>query len=219
MLKELIPSDWQKLLSDEFEKDYFIHLDQKICDAYKNNTIYPKKSHIFEALNKTKYEDVKVVIFGQDPYHGENQAHGLSFSVLIDKLPPSLRNIYKELNDDLGIHRSSGNLSDWAEQGILLLNDVLTVEKSTPRSHRKMGWIDFSTAIVNLLNKREDPIVFVLWGNDAIKKEKLISQHHFVIKGPHPSPLSAYRGFFTSKPFSKINNILVSIEKEPIEWG
>lgn len=218
MLRDLLPNDWQSLLSDEFQKEYFTTLDQKVTEAYENHITFPKESHIFEAFKRTAYHDVKVVIFGQDPYHGENQAHGLAFSVEIEKLPPSLRNIYKELKEDLGIERTTGILSDWADQGVLLLNDVLTVEKASPRSHRKYGWIQFTEAVVHILNQRQDPVIFVLWGNDAIKKEKMIASHHFIIKGPHPSPLSAYRGFFGSKPFSKINDILIKLGKRPIEW-
>lgn len=219
MLKNLITSDWQSLLKDEFSKPYFQSLEEKIEDAYKNHIIYPEKCHLFEALNQTPFNEVKVVIFGQDPYHGENQAEGLSFSVPeTEKLPPSLRNIYKELYDDLKITRLNGHLIDWAKQGVLLLNDVLTVEKGKPRSHRNLGWETFTISIVQLLNQKKDPIIFVLWGNDAIKKEKIIADHHLIIKGPHPSPLSSYRGFFGSKPFSQVNNYLLSMNKEPIKW-
>lgn len=219
MLKELIQNDWKILLSEEYTKEYFIALDTFLTETYKQHTIYPEKSHIFEALNMTPFEQVKVVILGQDPYHGPHQAHGLSFSVPTgEKLPPSLRNIYKELYDDLKITRFSGNLHDWAAQGVLLINDVLTVEEKKPRSHRNKGWEQFTEAIFHVLNTSEEPIIFVLWGNDAMKKEKMIASHHVVIKGPHPSPLSSYRGFFGSKPFSRINDYLTRWDKSIINW-
>lgn len=220
MLKTLLSSDWAEKLGYEFEKEYFLNLDKFLISAYENYTIYPDKNHIFEALNITSYENTKVVILGQDPYYGENQAHGLSFSVPDKmKLPPSLRNIYKELSDDLNINRTSGNLLDWAKQGVLLLNTVLTVEQGKPGSHRNKGWEEFTEAIIKLLDSHERPIVFILWGNDAMKKEKLIkNKNHLIIKGPHPSPLSSYRGFFGSKPFSKTNEFIVKNNMNPILW-
>jgi uracil-DNA glycosylase len=215
MLKTLIHTDWKSILEDTFEKDYFNKLEIFVENAYLEDTIYPPKSHIFEAFNHTPYTEVKVVILGQDPYHGENQAMGLSFSVpSTEKLPPSLRNIYKELYDDVKITRMTGDLTDWAEQGVLLLNDVLTVKAKTARSHRGKGWEVFTLDVIEKLNMKDEPIVYVLWGNDAIKKEKYIADHHHIVKGPHPSPLSSYRGFFGSKPFSKINELL----KTPIKW-
>lgn len=219
MLKELIKNDWQEILSDEFTKEYFNSLEKFLSETYKHHIIYPEKSHIFEALNATAFDDVKVVILGQDPYHGPNQATGLSFSVPVgEKLPPSLRNIYKELYDDVQITRMHGDLSDWAAQGVLLINNVLTVEEKKPRSHRKKGWEQFTNSIFHALNNKNHKIIFVLWGNDAIKKETIIADHHIIIKGPHPSPLSSYRGFFGSKPFSKINTLLDSWHMDTINW-
>lgn len=219
MLKQLINDDWRQLLVEEFEKEYFIELEDFLKDAYENHIIYPDKSHIFHAFNLTAFEDVKVVIIGQDPYHGENQAQGLSFSVPEgEKLPPSLKNIYKELYDDLKITRMHGNLESWAQQGVLMINDVLTVQASKARSHRNKGWEDFTKAVIKQLNKSDHAIVFVLWGNDAIKKETLIDAKHHIIKGPHPSPLSSYRGFFGSKPFSKINDYLKNDQLTTIDW-
>jgi len=219
MLKRYLNDDWYNILKEEFTKDYFLELQAFLTDAYKNHTIYPDKSHIFTAFNLTAFKDVKVVIMGQDPYHGENQAHGLSFSVPIgEKLPPSLKNIFKELYDDVKVTRMHGNLEDWASQGILMINDVLTVEASKARSHRNKGWEKFTHSVFEALNTKTDPIVFILWGNDAIKKEKLIDDHHIIIKGPHPSPLSSYRGFFGSKPFSKVNEYLKANNKALINW-
>lgn len=219
MLSNYIQNDWAKLLQDEFKKSYFLDLTDFLDNAYKNNIIYPRKSHIFKAFNLTPFEEVKVVILGQDPYHGDNQAHGLSFSVPTgEKLPPSLKNIYKELYEDLKISRITGNLEDWASQGVLLLNDVLTVERGKARSHRKKGWELFTKSIIELLNHSKQPIVFILWGNDAIKKETLIDEKHIIIKGPHPSPLSAYRGFFGSKCFSLCNEHLTHLKRTPINW-
>jgi len=219
MLSNYLKSNWANRLKEEFEKDYFINLNLFLEDAYKNNIIYPEKSHIFNALNLTPFEEVKVVILGQDPYHGINQAHGLSFSVLDgEKLPPSLKNIYKELYEDLKISKITGNLEDWAKQGVLLLNDVLTVEQGKARSHRKKGWEDFTKAVILELNQSNHPIVFILWGNDAIKKEAIIDDKHIIIKGPHPSPLSAYRGFFGSRCFSQCNKHLKENNLKEINW-
>lgn len=220
MLKSLIKNDWSKILNDEFSKDYFINLESFLNISYSNNTIFPEKNLIFEAFNQTPYKDVKVVILGQDPYHGENQSHGLCFSVQENiKLPPSLVNIYKELKNDLNISRSSGNLLDWSKQGVLLINNVFTVEKSKAGSHRKKGWEEFTESVFIQLNKHNKPIVFILWGNDAKKKEKLITNNkHLILTGPHPSPLSSYRGFFGSKPFSKTNTFLKDNNLEIIKW-
>lgn len=176
---------------------------------------------IFNALHYTAYKDVKVVILGQDPYHGPNQAHGLSFSVKPGvPAPPSLMNIYKELHDDLGCYiPNNGYLKKWADQGVMLLNTVLTVRAGQANSHKNMGWEHFTDRVISLLNEREDPIVFILWGKNAQSKLSIINNpKHFIIKSVHPSPLSANRGFFGSKPFSKANNFLVSIGKEPIDW-
>lgn len=219
MLKELIPQDWADVLSDTLSEPYFEELDQFLTLAYKETTVYPQPTSIFEAFTLTPYKTVKVVIIGQDPYHGEDQAHGLSFSVLPGiKCPPSLKNIFKELKGDCDIDREEGYLVDWAEQGVLMINDVLTVKAKEPRSHRKKGWEHFTHAVISALNEKPEPIIFVLWGNDAIKKEKIIASHHTIIKGPHPSPLSAYRGFFGSKPFSTINQYLNDYYNTTIKW-
>lgn len=220
MLQQYLNDDWFQSLNEEFKKDYFLELEAFLTEAYEHHTIYPEKKHIFHAFNLTPLKDVKVVILGQDPYHGENQAHGLSFSVpMTEKLPPSLKNIYKELYDDVGVTRIHGNLESWAKQGVLMINDVLTVEASKARSHRNKGWEKFTQAVIQVLNEQDTPIVFILWGNDAIKKEKLIHEKHHIIKGPHPSPLSSYRGFFGSKPFSKINMFLEEHQLNTIDWA
>ena len=220
-MKNILNNNCQQLLQDEFEKDYYQNLRRFLISEYKSKTIYPDMNDIFNALKFTAYKDVKVVILGQDPYHGPNQAHGLSFSVNKGvKVPPSLINIYKELHDDLGCYiPNNGFLKNWTDQGVLLLNTVLTVRAHEANSHRNMGWEMLTDQIISLLNKREDPIVFILWGNPAIAKSKLITnKKHFIITSPHPSPLSAYRGFFGSKPFSKTNEFLKSINKKPINW-
>ena len=220
-MRKIFKNDWQELLEDEMKKEYYLKLRQYLIEEYKKKTIYPEMDDIFNALHLTAYKDVKVVIFGQDPYHGPNQAYGLAFSVKPEvRIPPSLRNIYKELNDDLGCKiPNNGTLTKWAKEGVLLLNTSLTVREGEANSHRKIGWEIFTDHIIRLLNDRKDPIVFILWGNNSIKKEKLITNsHHYIIKSYHPSPLSASRGFFGSKPFSKTNNFLKSIGKEPIDW-
>ncbi len=216
-----LSSNWREKLKLEFEKPYFKDLLQFLEKEYKEQTIYPAKEHLFQALNECSYEDCKVVIIGQDPYHQPGQAHGLSFSVLPGvKIPPSLRNIYKELNSDLGIEiPTSGYLIKWAKQGILLLNTVLTVREGEPNSHKNKGWELFTNTILSELNKQDRPIIFVLWGKHAQAKEELItSNHHVILKSHHPSPLSASRGFFGSKPFSQINQKLVELQLEPIDW-
>ena len=220
-MKKILDNDWQDLLQEEFEKEYYQNLRKFLISEYKNKTIYPHMNNIFNALKFTSYKDVKVVILGQDPYHGPNQAHGLSFSVNKGvKIPPSLLNIYKELHDDLGCYiPNNGYLESWAKQGVLLLNTVLTVRAHEANSHRNMGWEQFTDKIISLLNDREDPIVFILWGNPSISKKKLITnKRHFIITSPHPSPLSAFRGFFGSRPFSRSNDFLKSINKTPINW-
>ena len=207
-----IGNKWDEILKDEFQKDYYIKLREFLKEEYKNYTIYPEMHQIFNALKMTSYEDVKVVIIGQDPYHGPNQAHGLCFSVQDGVMfPPSLKNIFQELKNDLNIAiPRSGNLTNWAKQGILLLNTV---------SHKGKGWEIFTTRIIELLNEREDPIIFVLWGNDAKKKQEYITNpNHFILTAAHPSPLSAYNGFFGCKHFSKINEILIKNNKKPIDW-
>ena len=201
---------WDVVLKEEYEKNYFKNIAMFINKEYKEKIVYPPKIDILRALKLTDYNDVKVVILGQDPYHGENEANGLSFSVNEGiKLPPSLKNIYKELYDDLGITKTTGDLTSWANQGVLLLNSVLTVLKDTPTSHSKIGWQEYTDAIIKKLNEREKPIVFILWGNYARSKKNLITnKRHYIIESPHPSPFSANSGFFGSRPFSKTNEFL-----------
>lgn len=215
-----VNNNWDIILKDEYEKEYFKNLLNYINEEYNNKTVYPLKENIFKALEYTDYNDIKVVILGQDPYHGEGEAQGLSFSIPNDiKITPSLRNIFKELKNDLNIERTNTDLSDWAKQGILLLNAILTVCKDTPLSHKDKGWETFTDEIIKKINEREDPVIFILWGNYARSKKKLITnKNHYIIESAHPSPLSASRGFFDSKPFSKTNNILNSINKESIRW-
>lgn len=218
---EIFNNGWHELLLPEMEKPYYKHLRQFLIEEYKTNTVYPDMYSIFNALHYTDYDDVKAVILGQDPYHGPNQAHGLSFSVRRGvPAPPSLVNIYKEMKDDLGLPiPSHGCLEKWAKQGVLLLNTVLTVRAGEANSHRDMGWEEFTDHIIKILNERDRPMVFILWGAPAIRKESMIDQtKHLVVKSPHPSPLSAYRGFFGSKPFSRTNQYLVKNGIDPIDW-
>lgn len=217
----MIGNGWDLLLKDEYSKDYFINLKNYIINEYKNKTVYPKMSEIFNAFTKTSYDDVKVVIIGQDPYHGENEAEGLSFSVKIGiQKPPSLVNIFTELKSDLGIDPPNhGSLVSWAKEGVLLLNATLTVIKDCPRSHANKGWEIFTDEVIKLINKKNTPVVFILWGSDARSKKNLITNpNHFIIESAHPSPLSAYRGFFGSKPFSKTNDFLVKNGIKPVNW-
>lgn len=217
----MINKGWDEVLKDEFKKDYFKQLGHFIKDEYSHHICYPKYNHIFNALKCTDYDDVLVVILGQDPYHGENEAHGLSFSVQEGvNRPPSLNNIFKELYDDLGIKRTKNDLTDWANQGVLLLNAVLSVRKDTPLSHKDKGWEIFTDQIIKKLNDRNTPIIFVLWGNYARSKKGLINNPiHHIIESTHPSPLSANRGFLGSKPFSKINKYLKDDGLKPINWS
>ena len=220
-MANILKNDWKNILEDEFNKEYYQTLRNFLITEYKTRTIYPDKYDIFNALHFTSYKDIKVVILGQDPYHGPNQAHGLSFSVNPGiKTPPSLLNIYKELNSDLGCHiPNNGYLKKWADQGVLLLNTSLTVRAGQANSHKNIGWEIFTDKIISLINEKEDPVVFLLWGNNAIKKKNLITnKKHLILTSVHPSPLSASRGFFGSKPFSKINNFLISVNKKPIDW-
>ena len=211
---------WDEVLKEEYEKNYFKNIAMFINKEYKEKIVYPPKRDILRALKLTDYNDVKVVILGQDPYHGENEANGLSFSVNEGiKLPPSLKNIYKELYDDLGITKTTGDLTSWANQGVLLLNSVLTVLKDTPTSHSKIGWQEYTDAIIRKLNEREKTIVFILWGNYARSKKNLITnKRHYIIESPHPSPFSANSGFFGSRPFSKTNEFLKRNNIKEIEW-
>ena len=216
-----ITTDWKNILKDEFEKEYYLNLRQFLINEYRTQTIYPPMDQIFSTLNYTSYENTKILILGQDPYHGEGQAHGLSFSVKHGvKTPPSLRNMYKELNADLGCYiPNHGYLEEWAKQGVLMLNTALTVRAASPNSHKGKGWEILTDEVIKKLNEREKPVVFILWGNNAISKEKFITNpKHFIIKSVHPSPLSASRGFFGSKPFSKANDFLKATNQEPINW-
>lgn len=216
---KFIGNDWDIILDDELKKEYFVNLLRKVSNEYKSKTCYPAKSNIFRALRKTSYKDVKVVILGQDPYHGEDEANGLSFSVNEGiKMPPSLLNIFKELYSDLGIKRTNTDLSDWADQGVLLLNAILSVEKDRPLSHRNYGWEIFTDEVIKRLSDREEKVIFILWGNYARSKKALINPRHYIIESAHPSPLSASRGFFGSKPFSKANQILINNGKKEIKW-
>ena len=220
-LEKLIGNDWDELLEEEFQKDYYKKMESFLVEEYKEKTIFPEKDDIFAALKTTPYRDVKVVILGQDPYHGKGQSHGLAFSVKKGiKIPPSLRNIYKELKTDLDTPiPDNGYLEKWARQGVLLLNTSLTVREGEANSHREIGWQIFTDRIIELLNQRDEPIVFILWGASARRFKKLIDLHkHATIEAPHPSPLSAYRGFFGSKPFSQANQQLIAWGREPLDW-
>lgn len=216
----MIGNDWDNILSDTFNSIEFKELMNRVNNEYNNYTCYPKYEDIFNALKLTSFKDTKIVIIGQDPYHGENEAHGLSFSVKITKLPPSLKNIYKELYNDLGIEMSnSGDLTPWAKEGVLLLNSILSVRKDTPASHKNIGWEILTDKIIQKLNDKETPIVFILWGNFAkTKKEFITNKKHLIIESPHPSPFSARTGFFNSKPFSKANNFLKENKQKEVNF-
>lgn len=216
----MINKKWDEVLEPEFKKEYFRNLGIFVKNEYKNKTIYPKYSDIFNALRYTDYDEVKVVILGQDPYHGDREAHGLSFSVQKGvPMPPSLRNIFKELYDDIGVKRDLTDLTDWAHQGVLLLNSIMTVEKDKPLSHKDKGWEIFTDYIITKLGEREEPIVFIFWGSYARSKKELIkNRNHLILESVHPSPLSANRGFFGSKPFSKANQFLEKKQITPIRW-
>ncbi|GIP17203.1 uracil-DNA glycosylase [Paenibacillus montaniterrae] len=219
---KILQNDWAHYLEAEFEKDYYIKLRQALKQEYSRATVYPDMYHIFNALHMTPYAETKVLILGQDPYHGPGQAHGLSFSVQEGvPFPPSLRNMLKELQDDLGIPLPKhGCLEKWAKQGVLLLNSVLTVRQGEPNSHRMLGWELFTDRVIEVLNEREQPIVFILWGRHAQDKLRMIDRdRHFVLMSPHPSPLSASRGFFGSRPYSKTNEFLRSIGQQEIDWA
>jgi uracil-DNA glycosylase len=217
-----LEKSWKELLGSELKKPYMIELRTFLVHEQESGKdIYPDSEDIFAALNHTPFDQVKVVILGQDPYHGPNQAHGLCFSVKAGvKIPPSLVNIFKELKDDLGVTPPThGCLDSWAQQGVLLLNNVLTVENGKAGSHHLKGWEQFTDKIIEQLNEKKENLVFILWGNPAQKKaQKLDQKKHFIIKSVHPSPLSSYRGFFGSKPFSQTNTYLKSKELGPIDW-
>lgn len=221
MSKQILKNDWADYLNKEFTKDYYLRLREYLINEYREHTIYPSMHDIFNALHYTPFEKVKAVIIGQDPYHGPNQAHGLSFSVQPGvPTPPSLRNIYKELASDLGFEPPQhGNLVKWTQEGVLLLNNVLTVRAGQAHSHQGKGWELFTDEVIRQLNKKDHPIVYLLWGAAAKRKKNLINKEkHFIIESVHPSPLSAHRGFFGSKPFSQTNDILVKAGLSPIDW-
>jgi uracil-DNA glycosylase len=217
-----IEESWKKILEKEFEEDYFKELTEFVKQEYKNATVYPPPQFIFHAFDLTPFDKVKVVILGQDPYHGINQANGLAFSVNDNiPTPPSLVNIYKEIESDLGVKtkNKNGNLENWAKQGVLMLNATLTVKANQAGSHQNKGWENFTDAVVKILSEQKENLVFILWGSYAQKKGSVIDEDkHLVIKSAHPSPFSAYNGFFGSKPFSQTNNYLIFSGKDPIEW-
>ena len=217
----MIGNKWDSILNEEYNKEYFKNLIDFIKQEYKNKTIYPKQNEVFNAFRYTDFDNVKVVILGQDPYHGPNQAEGLSFSVSNEVLkPPSLKNIFKELESDLGIPFPEDNsLKPWAKQGVLLLNAVLTVEEHKPTSHKNKGWEIFTDNVIKTLNNRDKPVVFILWGAYArAKKEYITNPKHYIIESAHPSPFSARNGFFGSKPFSKTNEFLKKNNIKEIDW-
>ncbi|MDO5519984.1 MAG: uracil-DNA glycosylase [bacterium] len=219
---EIIKNDWRHAIEGEFHKPYYAELYKFVNEEYKTHVIYPPAQDIFNAFHFTPLSKVKVLILGQDPYHNAHQAHGLSFSVLPEQqqLPPSLVNIYKELHDDLGCEiPNNGYLKKWADQGVLLLNTVLTVRAHEPNSHRGHGWEQFTDAVIHAVNNEDRPIVCILWGKPAQSKKKMLTNpKHLILEAPHPSPLSSYRGFFGSKPFSKTNEFLKEHGVEPIDW-
>lgn len=219
-MKAFLYNDWQDILAGEFQKDYYQKLRQFLVQAYRNGPVYPPQHDIYNALHQTSYADTKVVILGQDPYHGPGQAHGFCFSVTDPTpCPPSLVNIFKELEADLGCPKpATGNLLRWAEQGVLLLNTTLTVAGGRPKSHAGQGWEILTDAIIMALAQKETPVVFILWGAHAQSKKAIIGNKHLVIQSPHPSPLSASRGFFGSKPFSKTNTLLQAAGVGTIDW-
>ncbi|SEF62670.1 uracil-DNA glycosylase [Paenibacillus sp. UNC499MF] len=217
----ILKNDWAELLAEEFEKPYYLKLREFLKGEYAERTIYPEMHDIFNALHYTAFKDVKAVILGQDPYHGPGQAHGLSFSVKPGvPTPPSLKNMFKEMKEDIGCPLpGTGYLKHWADQGVLLLNTVLTVRAGEANSHKGKGWELFTDKVIETLNRKETPVLFILWGSHAQSKTQLIDlNRHGVIKAPHPSPLSAHRGFFGSKPYSKANAWLAEQGIEPIDW-
>ena len=213
-------NSWDLILQDEMKKSYFKHIKEFIKEERLIKTIYPSANDLFNAFKLTDFKDIKVVILGQDPYHGEKEAMGLSFSVRRGvRTPPSLRNIFKELKDDLNITRTDTDLSDWAKQGVFLLNTVLTVEKDKANSHKEIGWEIFTDYVISQIDEKLDNVVFILWGRQARDKKKIMSnKNNYIIESSHPSPLSAYHGFFGSKPFSKTNNYLEEHNKKKINW-
>ncbi|MGN0993048.1 MAG: uracil-DNA glycosylase [Bacilli bacterium] len=217
----MITEKWDKILEEEYKKDYFINMLKTLQIEYRTKTIFPPKQDVFKALRLTDYDNIKIVILGQDPYHGTGEAEGLSFSVQDGiRKPPSLKNIFKELKDDLGYDEpESGSLIKWAKEGVLLLNSLLTVEKDQPLSHKKLGWETFTDEIIKKINEKDTPVVFILWGAYARSKKIYITNpNHFIIESTHPSPFSARNGFFGSKPFSKANNFLISKKISPVNF-
>ena len=218
----MLTNDWSLAIKDEFNKPYYRDLYRFVKEEYSTRVVYPPADDIFNALHLTPLKDVKVLILGQDPYHNEHQAHGLSFSVLPDQkdIPPSLQNIYKELQEDLGCYiPNNGYLKKWADQGVLMLNTVLTVRAHEPNSHQGRGWENFTDAIIQAVNQKDEPVVYMLWGKPAQSKIPMLTNpKHLILKAPHPSPLSAYRGFFGCKHFSKCNEFLSQNGLEPIDW-
>lgn len=220
-LINMIPADWRNELDSAINSETFTQLEEFLSEEYEKHAVFPIRKNIFSAFRMTPFHSAKVVILGQDPYHDEGQAHGLAFSVKPGvKYPPSLRNIFKELQEDLGgVPPTDGCLERWAQQGVLLMNAVLTVRAHEPASHQQQGWEEFTDAVIAALNRREKPLIFVLWGAPAQKKASLIDEsRHLIIRSAHPSPLSAYRGFFGSRPFSRINQELIKRGEEPISW-
>ncbi|MCY7843998.1 uracil-DNA glycosylase [Bacillus haynesii] len=221
-MKQILNDSWWQQLNDEFNKPYYQELREMLKREYAEHTVYPEPNDIYNALHYTSYESVKVVILGQDPYHGPGQAHGLSFSVQPGvNPPPSLKNIFIELQNDIGADiPNHGSLVSWAKQGVLLLNTVLTVRRGQANSHKGKGWEQLTDSIIDVLNKRDKPVVFILWGRHAqMKKERIDTSKHFIIQSPHPSPFSARNGFFGSRPFSRANQYLEQIGDEPIDWS
>lgn len=218
----MLTNDWSLALKDEFNKPYYRNLYRFVKEEYSTKVVYPPADDIFNALHLTPLKDVKVLILGQDPYHNEHQAHGLSFSVLPDQkdIPPSLQNIYKELQEDLGCYiPNNGYLKKWADQGVLMLNTVLTVRAHEPNSHQGRGWENFTDAIIQAVNQKDEPVVYMLWGRPAQSKIPMLTNpKHLILKAPHPSPLSAYRGFFGCRHFSKCNEFLSENGLSPIDW-
>ncbi|KAA6451088.1 uracil-DNA glycosylase [Bacillus swezeyi] len=221
-MKQILNDSWWGQLENEFDKPYYQELREMLKREYAEHTVYPEPNDIYNALHYTSYEKVKVVILGQDPYHGPGQAHGLSFSVKPGvNPPPSLKNIFIELQNDIGADiPNHGSLVSWAKQGVLLLNTVLTVRRGQANSHKGKGWEQLTDSVIDVLNKREKPVVFILWGRHAqMKKERIDTSKHFIIQSPHPSPFSARNGFFGSRPFSRANQYLEKINEEPIDWA
>ena len=221
-MKQILNDSWWQQLKDEFDKPYYQELREMLKREYAEHTVYPEPNDIYNALHYTSYENVRVVILGQDPYHGPDQAHGLSFSVQPGvNPPPSLKNIFIELQNDIGADiPNHGSLVSWAKQGVLLLNTVLTVRRGQANSHKGKGWEQLTDSIIDVLNKRDKPVVFILWGRHAqMKKERIDTSKHFIIQSPHPSPFSARNGFFGSRPFSRANQYLEQIGDEPIDWS